>query len=196
MYPSITSDEAGGAFVGWSDYRAVARAVYVQHVSVDGIAQWGASGGQIGIPGGSSTDEPVVAADGRRGAFVAWTDYASWPLTVDVVAERITSAGPNGRAADGTGGRKILLPIETLAPGTGQVAVRLSVTGGTRIRVAVYDVSGRRVRGLIDGYLEAGDHVLRWDALDETGRPVNSGVYFVRAQSDEWTTTARCVVAR
>jgi len=58
---------------------------------------------------------------------------------------------------------------------------------GARVRLAVYDVSGRLVTVLADGAAEAGNHAARWDGRDAQGRPVSSGVYFCRLTVDGWT---------
>lgn len=46
--------------------------------------------------------------------------------------------------------------------------------------VSVFDAAGRRIRRLWAGPHAAGRHALRWDGTDDAGRPVSSGVYFVR----------------
>jgi flagellar hook assembly protein FlgD len=51
-----------------------------------------------------------------------------------------------------------------------------------RIRVSVYDVSGRRVRRLADRLFAAGHHELRWDGADDRGRALPRGVYFTRLE--------------
>lgn len=45
-------------------------------------------------------------------------------------------------------------------------------------RLAVYDVTGRLVRTLVDGAREAGSHSISWDARDDRGLPVAGGAYF------------------
>ncbi len=47
-------------------------------------------------------------------------------------------------------------------------------------RLDIYSVKGRRLRGLLDGRLEAGRHELQWDGRDDAGRRLPSGVYLVR----------------
>ena len=44
----------------------------------------------------------------------------------------------------------------------------------------IYDVLGRRVAKLIDGYQAAGHHDVQWDSRDDKGLPVTSGLYFGR----------------
>lgn len=50
-------------------------------------------------------------------------------------------------------------------------------------RLAVYDVTGRRVRELANGTQAAGPHRVRWDGRDGEGRSLGSGVYMVRLEA-------------
>jgi hypothetical protein len=52
-----------------------------------------------------------------------------------------------------------------------------------RVRIAVYDVTGRLVAGLEDGAREAGAHHVTWNGRDDAGRPVPSGAYYVRLET-------------
>ncbi len=54
----------------------------------------------------------------------------------------------------------------------------------------IYDNSGRRVRGMINGPLPAGKHTLVWDGRDDGGREVASGAYLLEARAcgDHWRT--------
>jgi parallel beta-helix repeat protein len=53
---------------------------------------------------------------------------------------------------------------------------------GGAVRLAVYDLSGRLVRSLVDGEQPAGKHVAVWDGRDDRGRELGSGVYFYRLE--------------
>ena len=57
-----------------------------------------------------------------------------------------------------------------------RIQSRLPDTGP--LHLAVYDLSGRRVRSL---RLEEGATSVVWDGHDRTGRPAPPGVYFLRA---------------
>jgi hypothetical protein len=46
-----------------------------------------------------------------------------------------------------------------------------------RVRIAVYNLLGQRIRQLADQVEDAGWHQTRWDGVDESGIPVRSGVY-------------------
>lgn len=51
------------------------------------------------------------------------------------------------------------------------------------VRLSVYDLSGQRIRTLVDGARSAGSHTVTWDGTDDTGRDVASGVYLCRMET-------------
>ena len=53
---------------------------------------------------------------------------------------------------------------------------------GQRVLVSVYDLAGRRVKTLRDGFESAGRHLAQWDGRDEAGARAHKGVYFVHVQ--------------
>ena len=67
---------------------------------------------------------------------------------------------------------------------------------GTALVVSVYDLTGRRVATLFDGPVDATRGTLVWDARDESGHEVASGVYFVRATLGAETAARKLVVLR
>ena len=50
---------------------------------------------------------------------------------------------------------------------------------GSHVFLAVYDVSGRRVRTFVDRQQNLGRYDVSWDGRDDRGSPQSSGVYFV-----------------
>ncbi|HCL30838.1 MAG TPA: hypothetical protein DIC52_20700, partial [Candidatus Latescibacteria bacterium] len=65
------------------------------------------------------------------------------------------------------------------------------------VELTVYDVLGRRLRDLAPpSPLAAGRYEVRWDARDDDGRSVASGVYFYRLRAGASVATGRVVLAR
>jgi flagellar hook assembly protein FlgD len=60
----------------------------------------------------------------------------------------------------------------------------------------VFDVTGREVRRLIRGDLDAGRHLATWDGKDARGVRVASGVYWFRLESQGTTRETRALVLR
>ena len=63
-----------------------------------------------------------------------------------------------------------------------------------RVRVEIFDVTGRRVVTLLDRQLPAGEHGVKWSGLDRNGAPEASGVYFYRVTTESGLSTARKMV--
>jgi flagellar hook assembly protein FlgD len=59
------------------------------------------------------------------------------------------------------------------------------------VTLAVFDVSGRLVRTLIDRRLGAGVYYVSWDGRNSRGRKIPSGVYFCRLETGEKVRTAK-----
>ena len=50
------------------------------------------------------------------------------------------------------------------------------------VTLSIYDTMGRRIAVLVDRMLSAGSHSVRWDAANDAGFPVASGVYSIRLE--------------
>jgi hypothetical protein len=68
--------------------------------------------------------------------------------------------------------------------------------GAQRVTIAVFDVTGARVKTLVDGTRTPGAHVTEWDGRDNNGRPVGSGVYFCRLQAEGAVLTRKMVLLK
>jgi hypothetical protein len=66
-------------------------------------------------------------------------------------------------------------------PTKGRVLLRLEIPKNAPASVRIFDLTGRRVRTLANGTLQAGTHTLEWDSKDEQDRFVPAGVYFCSA---------------
>jgi hypothetical protein len=101
----------------------------------------------------------------------------------------------SGIGEDGLGASEMLLRAYP-NPGSGQTLIQFETRNSGVVQASVYDLAGRRVRRLSDGILCAGGHWLSWNGLDDSGRPLPSGVYLARITTSEGTRTARVVVAK
>jgi FtsP/CotA-like multicopper oxidase with cupredoxin domain len=72
-------------------------------------------------------------------------------------------------------------------PFTGSLAIRWGLRSPGRAEISVFDVQGRFVRRLAEGWQSAGERTVAWDGRDEGGRAVAIGVYLVRMRSPEGT---------
>lgn len=79
--------------------------------------------------------------------------------------------------------------------GSTTIALRLPAAGA--VELSVFDPAGRQVRTLLhDVELAPGAHDARWDARDDGGRVLPSGVYLLRLTTPTGDTTGRILLTR
>ena len=92
----------------------------------------------------------------------------------------------------------------TLAPKMGE-ATTLAVRGATLhfslgttgpVEIALYDVTGRRLRTLVNGRFEAGVHTLPIGSFASPEGQLSSGIYFVRLRTDGVVRTQKFLAVR
>ena len=75
-----------------------------------------------------------------------------------------------------------------------QISFSLQQAGHASLKV--YDASGRMVKNLADGIMDAGEQTITWNGMDEGGNRVASGVYFYRLVSGEQVISKRMVLLK
>jgi len=112
----------------------------------------------------------------------------SYSITVD----RIT---PNPTAVDQ------LAPAFAFAgnypnPFNPQTSIEFTLNGTADTRLDIYDISGRRVRTLLNNVLDAGEHAVTFNGRDDVGRELASGTYLAKLRSGDQVTTHKLVLAK
>jgi flagellar hook assembly protein FlgD len=64
------------------------------------------------------------------------------------------------------------------------------------VHLAIYDLLGREIYTVIDGYQRAGMHNVLWTGVDNKGIPARSGVYFYKLISGSKTVTKKLVLTK
>lgn len=71
-----------------------------------------------------------------------------------------------------------------------QMSYSVPVTGAD-VAIGVYDVSGRMVRRLANGFQPAGRYQIEWDGTTDRGETARAGMYFIRGLVGEQRLAAR-----
>jgi hypothetical protein len=74
--------------------------------------------------------------------------------------------------------------------------LRLALSAGTRVRIAVNDVMGREVALLSDGEHTAGEFTVTWDGTGHAGESLGPGIYFVTVDAGSRTAARKVVRLR
>lgn len=78
-----------------------------------------------------------------------------------------------------------------------QTHITFYIPRASETELAIYDVSGQKVRTLISGTQTAGEHSIIWNGNDDDGHPVSSSIYFYRLKVDgEKTKTKSCLLLK
>ncbi len=137
--------------------------------------QLGAASGSV--PAGETDDVSVTfdatyLPEGTYEAEIVVLNSAGDPVVVPVTLEvqpvSAVAAAPTALSL----GRNHPNPFNP------RTTIRFALPAAGRARLSVYDVTGRRVRTLVDSELSAGDHEVVFDGADARGRSLASGVYF------------------
>ena len=68
-----------------------------------------------------------------------------------------------------------------------------SVVSDGHVTLNVYDITGRLISTLVDGYVDAGYHSAMWNGIDNNGKMVAAGIYFYSLQSESSNMTRKMV---
>ncbi len=65
-----------------------------------------------------------------------------------------------------------------------------------RVSLKIYDVLGKNIKTLVDGFLQPGYHKFEWDGTNMNGNPVSSGIYFYQMQAGRTTIMHKMILLR
>jgi len=180
---AITTDGHGGAIVAWTRWensfslfwndpslRRPTNQIWAQRVDSQGSIRWGDSG-RLLAAAAPRRRFPRLVPDDMGGAIVAWE------ASLSIEAQRISSSGElvSGGAPESPGS---IVAIPN--PARHEATFRMALHRSGHATVSIHDLSGRRVRALFEGDLEAGERWAAWDGRDDAGNRAPPGVYFAR----------------
>ncbi|HSG29094.1 MAG TPA: alpha-amylase family glycosyl hydrolase [Candidatus Krumholzibacterium sp.] len=115
------------------------------------------------------------------------------PMAFIVLRKADIQTGTGEPVPDARSGR-----IESISPNpfNPSTTIRFRTTREGRVRLTIFDVSGRSVRTLVDRTLTEGVHEVRWDGRNDEGRTAASGVYFLRMEAGGDSDSRRLVLLR
>ena len=81
-------------------------------------------------------------------------------------------------------------------PFNASTVINYDVPEKAQVRVEVFDLSGHKVRTLVNGVETPGFKSVVWDGNDDSGKPVASGVYFYRMNTASYNETKRMILSK
>jgi len=68
--------------------------------------------------------------------------------------------------------------------------------GGEHIMLNIYNILGQNVSILVNGVMNPGTYTMEWNATDEVGNPVASGIYFYELRSSSFIARKKMLLIR
>jgi hypothetical protein len=65
--------------------------------------------------------------------------------------------------------------------------ISFSLPGACDVTLEIFNISGQKVASLVNGRLDAGNHMIQWDSRENGGASVASGIYLYRLKAGEFT---------
>jgi hypothetical protein len=108
----------------------------------------------------------------------------------------VPTAGVDGIAGEGLDSGPMLQTRNHPDPFSDLTEINYTVPACGRVRVTVYDVSGRLVAALVDEWKPAGSYLTSWGALGGSGGRMAGGIYFCRVAADGIETVDKMILLK
>jgi hypothetical protein len=147
-------------------------------------------------PGGGPVGPECAAADFDGDGDVDCDDARMFNLvwTATSPPPTLPACSPIGVPDDGAPGPGTRLARAVPNPMARMTAIAYSIATPGPVRLAVFDVSGRLVRTLVDRDEGAGNYSVRWDGRSDRGDVVGRGVYACRLQAPGFVGSQKVVI--
>ena len=77
-----------------------------------------------------------------------------------------------------------------------ETQITFYISRADETELAIYNVSGQKVRTLVCGFHTAGEHTAIWNGKDDNGNEVSSGIYFYRLESNNIVKIRKAVLIK
>ncbi len=140
-------------------------------------------GRDLGRFGGSSKTELTIGDENRNSTCEVQIDWLRWEAGGAFAPDPQNTAVENGRPAP----HGFLLHANYPNPFNGSTNIQFECPVHAIAKLEIFNIRGRRIKTLIDKPITGGLHEVQWDGTDMNERPVSSGTYFARLQSERKT---------
>jgi len=153
--------------------------------AIDGALQAAGTSDRFRIKIWDPANGDAIAYDNQMGA----PDTASATTTLGggsiVIHRGGNGAGPAAGEQTREETPRLEFALRMLRPNpfTDAARAQFDLPEEAAVRVAVFDLKGRRVAQPVDGIFSPGSHDVVWDGRDSDGRVTGPGIYFVRMEA-------------
>jgi hypothetical protein len=137
---------------------------------------------EVGVE--DTTDPTWVRCD------ISWSnDPDVWEEARDSLAQIILR-----RDSSGIGETPYILSPNVPNPFDRTTIINYTILREGILKLAIYDILGREVKVLLDGYVPIGAYKIEWDGIDSEGKRVSSGAYFYQIRGEDGKSSAKKMI--
>ncbi len=137
----------------------------------------------------------LACAVGPNGIYVPGGYNGSYLNNFEVYTMMPHQTGVEGNPAQKPLSAKLALGVSP-NPCRERATISFQVPATGQAELAVYNITGQKVRTLLSGRLLAGEHGFVWDGRDGSGKKVSSGTYLVNLKSGDQQVSKRLVLVK
>ena len=75
-------------------------------------------------------------------------------------------------------------------------SIKYSIPKKVYVNVSIYDILGKKIMTIVDGFETPGNKIIRWNGVNSSGEMVSAGMYFYVFQTDGFKKTRKMVLLK
>lgn len=74
--------------------------------------------------------------------------------------------------------------------------IEFSIKNDSEVNISIFNIKGQKVKTLVNQDIEVGNHIVVWGGDDNSGKPVSSGVYFYKMNTEKYQETRKMILMK
>ncbi|PIY31321.1 MAG: hypothetical protein COZ08_09050 [Bacteroidetes bacterium CG_4_10_14_3_um_filter_42_6] len=114
----------------------------------------------------------VIAPNEGNNDPWAWQDWVHFPMDIFLIQDPTLGVENNSFET-----KNIIVTFPN--PFIKNTSIEFYLENKSYVELSVFDLQGKKIRSLINQTLNSGNHTLKWNGLDQAGKPCKPGPYFI-----------------
>ncbi|MCF7913388.1 MAG: C10 family peptidase [Candidatus Cloacimonetes bacterium] len=138
---------------------------------------------------------PRVEGKGAWFRINSWTEVSSNYNHNFVITAKVMSTTADGEEFD-------INPVTDYLgqnypnPFNPETNISFSLAETGQASLEIFNIKGQKVKTLVNGMMEKGEHILHWSGNDDSGKSVSSGIYFYKLKNGRYTSTKKMILMK
>jgi hypothetical protein len=81
-------------------------------------------------------------------------------------------------------------------PVQNSTTVSFNLAKSKEVSIKIFDMTGRSIKTIAGAQMQPGDHQFVWNGKDEKGNALNTGIYFLRIETEDQIETRKMIIVR